>query len=122
MEIAVIHVRHLSELATWQFRKFHDTQWVYWPKNTVGCIKTQHPCPGAKTPPARAGLIGSAYSESTSIGMTASSRNFCCGFLTGTVMFLRLSLHAANRTHTALEVTGRYTSVAPSNSQRRWFT
>src|ERR1017187_8951175 len=122
MEIAVIHVRHLSELAARQFRKFHDTGWVLWPNNTAGCIKTQHPCPVPLTLPASSGQIGSAYSKSTSIGMTVSSRNFCCGFLTGTVMFLRLSLHAANRTHTALEVTGRYTSVAPSNSQRRWFT
>jgi hypothetical protein len=28
MEIAMIHVRHLSELATWQSGKFHKTRWV----------------------------------------------------------------------------------------------
>src|SRR5664279_2491131 len=79
MEIAMIHVRHLSELATWQFRKFHGTWWVLWPKNVVGCIKTQHPCPVPLTLPASVGQIGSAYSESTSIGITVSSRSFFCG-------------------------------------------
>src|ERR1039457_6485424 len=96
MEIAMIHVRHLSELATWQLRSSHDTWWVLSPKNMAGCIKTQHHCPGAKSPQASAGLIGSAYNKSTSIGMTVSERSSSCGFRTDTVMVLTLSLHAAN--------------------------
>src|ERR1035437_7380546 len=116
MEIAMIHVRHLSELATWQFREFHDTRRALWPKNNAGCIKTQHPCPVALTLPHRSGHIGSAYNESTSMGTTVSSRSFCCGFLPDTVMVLMLSLHAANRTQTALWEAGRYTSVAPNSS------
>src|ERR1035437_9653254 len=95
MEIAMIHGRHLSELATWQFRKFHDTRWVLWPKNTSGCVKTQHLCPGAKTVPASSGKIESAYNENTSIGMTVSWRNSYDGFPTDTVIVLTLSLHAA---------------------------
>src|ERR1039457_2600026 len=75
MEIAMIHVRHLSELATWQFRCSHDTQWVLSPKDIAGCIKTRHPRTGAKSPQASAGLIGSAYNESTSINMTVSRRS-----------------------------------------------
>src|SRR5450759_1229969 len=107
MEIAMIHVRHLSELATWQFRKFDDTRWVLWPNNTTGCIKTQHPAPGALTLSASSGKIGSAYNESTSIRMTVPWRNSCDGFPTDTVMVLTLSLHAANRTQTRLGETGR---------------
>jgi hypothetical protein len=91
-------------------------------KNVAGCIKTLHPCADARNLPDHAGKIGSAYNESTSIGMAVSSRNFCCGFLPDTVMDLILSMHAANRTQPALGETGRYTSVAPSNSHRRWFT
>src|ERR1039457_4703534 len=95
MEIAMIHVRHLSELATWQLRSSHDTQWVLSPKNMAGCIKTRHHCPGAKSPQASAGLIGSAYNESISIGMTVSGQSFCCGPLTHTVMPMEvLSLYA----------------------------
>src|ERR1035438_208904 len=152
MEIAMIHVRHLSELATWQFREFHGTRWVLWPKTNVGyrgvgflctrhwfrefhgmrwvlwpktnvgCIKTQHPCSIPLTLSDSEGQIGSAYSESTSSGKTVSSRSFFCGFLRDTVMVLTSSLHALNRTQTALGATGRYTLVAPSNSHRKWFT
>src|ERR1039457_2222742 len=119
MEIAMIHVRHLSELATWQFREFHGTRWVLWPKTNVGCIKTQHPCSIPLTLSDSEGQIGSAYSESTSSGKTVSSRSCFCGFLPDTVMVLTSSLHALNRTQTALGATGRYTSVAPGNSQRK---
>ena len=79
MEIAVIHVRHLSELATWQFRKYHGSWWVLWPKNPTGCIKTQQLHPLALTLPATCGQIGSAYNEGTSIDMTLSLRIFAAG-------------------------------------------
>src|ERR1017187_3438743 len=62
------------------------------PKILAGCIKTRHPCPSAKTPPASSGQIGSAYNESTSMGLTVSSRSSCCGFLSDTVMVVILSV------------------------------
>lgn len=40
---------------------------------------------------------------------------------TGTVMVLTFVLHATRRTQAALGAAGRYNSVAPSNSQRKWF-
>ena len=53
----------------------------------------KNPTPPVRTqcPPAGKDQIGSAYNESTSIGMTVSSRSLCCGFLTDTVMVLTIS-------------------------------
>ena len=122
MEIAVIHVRHLSELATWQFRGPTEIGGCNGPKTMLGCVKTQHPVRREVIWRDSFDLFGSVYKKSTSIGIKASASEPCCGFLAAAFMVVYISLHLALRTQAAFGETGRYTSSAPSNSQRKWFT